>query len=131
MSVENLNFAELVRCVAHPIECNTYRVNANKALAWANGNAPPGVVPWRNIYDAQRHVYWSALLTREFGDSALARIWTDLHEVGEENAADVCMDQHNNRLGREIGTNLGPNATDSQIVVAILLNPNLQDSIGC
>lgn len=53
-------------------------------------------------YDAFRHVYWSWLLTREFGPEFSEKV-TDAHEVGatyESGTASRRMDLHNNSVGR-------------------------------
>ena len=50
--------------------------------------------------DAYRHVLWSYLLTRKFGDE-FAKIVTDAHEVLPTNTeAERAMDFHNNSIGR-------------------------------
>lgn len=53
-------------------------------------------------YDAYRHVYWSWLLTMEFGPDFSEHI-TDAHEIGatyESGTASRRMDLHNNAVGR-------------------------------
>lgn len=53
-------------------------------------------------FDAFRHVYWSWMLTREFGPEFAERV-TDAHEVGstyEFEEIDRVMDLHNNAVGR-------------------------------
>jgi hypothetical protein len=53
-------------------------------------------------FDAYRHVYWSWLLTREFGPEYAQRV-TDAHEIGptyETGTASRRMDLHNNAVGR-------------------------------
>lgn len=53
-------------------------------------------------YDAYRHVYWSWLLTVEFGPD-FSELATDAHEIGatyESGRANKRMDLHNNAVGR-------------------------------
>lgn len=53
--------------------------------------------------DAYRHILWSYLLTREFGESFAVKV-TDAHEkdsVLENTEAQEAMDYHNNALGRQ------------------------------
>lgn len=53
--------------------------------------------------DAFRHVYWSYLLTREFGPE-FAQVVTDAHEIGatyEKGEASRRMDLANNAIGRD------------------------------
>ncbi len=51
--------------------------------------------------DAYRHILWSYLLTREFGES-FAKMVTDAHEeTPNESAGDRRMDYNNNALGRQ------------------------------
>ncbi|MBE2216053.1 MAG: hypothetical protein IAE82_19425 [Opitutaceae bacterium] len=53
--------------------------------------------------DAFRHVYWSYLLTREFG-AEFAQVVTDAHEIGatyEKGEANLRMDLANNAVGRD------------------------------
>jgi hypothetical protein len=51
--------------------------------------------------DAYRHVLWSYLLMRRFGEDFAEQV-TDAHEVGDpaESAAEHKMDYHNNAIGR-------------------------------
>lgn len=56
--------------------------------------------------DAFRHVYWSYLLTREFG-ADFAQVVTDAHEIGatyERGEANRRMDLQNNAVGRDYAT---------------------------
>jgi len=55
-----------------------------------------------DLTNAVRHAAWSAKLTQEFGEDKAKRI-ADLHELGEEDTNDSIADQHNNKIGREIG----------------------------
>jgi len=62
--------------------------------------------------DAYRHVLWSYLLTREFGEEFALEV-TEAHEVGKtgNTRAETLMDHENNRTGREYaGLDIGEKA---------------------
>jgi hypothetical protein len=80
-------------------------------------------------YDAFRHVYWSWLLTREFGPEFSEKV-TDAHEVGatyEAGAAARRMDLHNNSVGRAYGL---ANVPEHEIVDRVYNDPNVVRSLS-
>jgi hypothetical protein len=80
--------------------------------------------------DAYRHVLWSYLLTREFGDK-FAEAVTDAHEQRPGNhPSELDMDVRNNRVGRAYANRGVPESeilervmTDPDVVRAPQLNP--------
>lgn len=111
------NPAEKALCKANPIDCLTYVSAANSALGWANGRAAQLGLPNAsdNLADAERHAFWSALLSKQFsythggiqGGVDRAKLWTDAHESSEWNMSESdhrssCMDWANNEIGRQI-----------------------------
>lgn len=80
-------------------------------------------------YDAFRHVYWSWLLTREFGPEFSEKV-TDAHEVGatyEAGAAARRMDLHNNSVGRAYAL---ANVQEHEIVERVYNDPNVVRSLS-
>lgn len=80
-------------------------------------------------YDAFRHVYWSWLLTREFGPVFSEKV-TDAHEVGatyEAGAAARRMDIHNNSVGRAYGL---ANVPEHELVDRVYNDPNVIRSLS-
>lgn len=83
------------------------RWKRKKALDRAyDAAAAAGTLPHNNIYDAIRHSYWSAMLTRDMG-RLRAKAWADAHEYTSTSHEETCMDQFNNEVGRRIATQLG------------------------
>jgi hypothetical protein len=75
-------------------------------------------------YDAYRHVYWSWLLTRQFG-AGFAEEVTDAHEVGatyEFGEASRRMDVNNNAIGRAYAQ---AGVSESDLIARILNDPGL------
>lgn len=86
---------------------------------------------WNNESDAFRHAYMQAYLTLRVGDIA-AEILGQYHEVvgnigNGQNKSEELMDQHNNRIGREIGNeirkeqggkNLNPDSATIKEIIA-------------
>lgn len=79
--------------------------------------------------DAFRHAYSSARLSQETSPvvaNALGHGWEMLAAVSREkdnvgtNAADIGMDLHNNRVGREIAGRLGDDATPQEVRDAVI-----------
>src|SRR5699024_12156287 len=57
--------------------------------------------------DATSHAAWSGRITFEY-DSKIAKTWTDAHELSSKYPDGTTMDQHNNKIGRNIGSNSSP-----------------------
>lgn len=73
-----------------------------------------------NEWDAIRHAYWQALL-RKHTTQLNAMAWAYAHEdVPNNPRTEVCMDEYNNQVGRQIGAN-NPNASDDQLLNLVLL----------
>ncbi|BET69397.1 hypothetical protein ASA1KI_43150 [Opitutales bacterium ASA1] len=75
-------------------------------------------------YDAYRHVYWSWLLTREFGPEFAERV-TDAHEIRptyEVSEASRRMDLHNNAVGRAYAL---ANVPEREIPQRVSSDPNV------
>ncbi|HEX9782257.1 MAG TPA: hypothetical protein VGA56_05930 [Opitutaceae bacterium] len=75
-------------------------------------------------YDAYRHVYWSWLLTREFGTEFSEQV-TDAHEIRptyETSAASRRMDLNNNAVGRAYAL---ANVPEGEIHRRVLTDPNI------
>ncbi|MGH8017555.1 MAG: DUF6973 domain-containing protein, partial [Opitutaceae bacterium] len=75
-------------------------------------------------YDAYRHVYWSWLLTRQFG-AEFSETVTDAHEIRptyEVTEASRKMDLHNNAVGRAYAL---ADLPEREIVQRVLTDPNV------
>lgn len=83
------------------------------SLAWA-ANEADGSSTHNNEFDAMRHALWSALLTLALGADG-AEAWTDAHEWGPLDPDEVCMDQHNNSVGRQIAFEVGGGVSDEEL----------------
>lgn len=133
LAQEKLNAKETALCLLNPSECGIYMAAANEAIAWANSEAVANNA-WpahNNMYDAYRHAYWSALLTKRMGSAARAQTWTDAHEWNSRNVYETCMDQDNNNAGRYIFSQLPSNSTDNDIKTAIKAFTNFTESPIC
>ncbi len=83
---------------------------------------------WRRDHtfpqDAFRHVYWSWLLTREFGPD-FSEEATDAHEIGatyESGATNRRMDLHNNAVGRAYAI---AGVSEQELVNRVRTDPNV------
>lgn len=97
-----LNDAEKTLCRANRTMCRGALVQAVGASAWARDQTPEeGTVDHNNKRDALRHARWQAGLARVFNET-YAKSWGDAHETSQAPTDPAsCMDQHNNRVGRE------------------------------
>jgi len=99
---EVMSAAEKEFCKAHMVECAHYAVISKIAIEWVKDEAAAeGVEPVNNKYDAMRHVFWSAALTKALGPER-AFAWTEVHERDAGNPEASCMDRYNNALGRTL-----------------------------
>jgi hypothetical protein len=101
-----MNETEKQFCRANRVECASVAPITMVALGFAEREAAlEGTVPIDNKFDAMRHVFWSAALTRALGaNRALA--WTEVHEQEEPpGSEETCMDRWNNNAGRAIAVN--------------------------
>ncbi|MEO7355321.1 MAG: hypothetical protein ABIZ70_13330 [Gemmatimonadales bacterium] len=99
-----MNRDEKWRCVTNVSRCGVIAVYASYAYEFAQDSATAhNAFPEDNIYDAYRHAIWSALIAQEFGQSE-AQWWGDTHEKYQpaSTADAVCMDLHNNSVGRSV-----------------------------
>lgn len=80
-------------------------------------------------FDAFRHAYASARATQELGGAIASTLgrgneWLAAavreNDVEQANAADIGMDLHNNKTGRDIAHRLGAHATPAQIRDAVI-----------
>lgn len=128
----NMNLKEKWMCVTHLDECALFTLVANEAINWAVDLAgDEGATD--NIYDAMRHAYWQAMMTRDLGPGR-AEAWGDAHEWGSDSPGRTCMDQYNNVVGREIAIEAGEWtswATLRQLVRDAADQNRLQDRPGC
>ena len=72
--------------------------------------------------DAFRHALASAITARDYGVLVAQQLGTGVELLGlakDNTLGQTLMDSENNRRGREIGQNLGPNATNDQIAEAV------------
>lgn len=99
-----LNGYEKLLCSANVSQCASKVIPAmREALAWAKAEAEAhGTNDIDNEYDAMRHAYWSAMLTRDIGVD-LATQWNIAHEKNPDTLDRHCMDAFNNGIGRSIG----------------------------
>lgn len=88
--------------------------------------------------DAFRHAYSSARATQEFGPEVANLLgrgneWlaaaTRENDNSNQNAADIGMDLHNNRVGREIAKKLGDDASPHAVRDAVLQAANKGDLV--
>lgn len=73
--------------------------------------------------DAFRHAFWNAYDTTQIG-SFVTKAFTDAHEWNSGNhPMETQMDIHNNQIGRDIGSLIGPAATSTyvknEVIIAI------------
>ena len=100
------------------------------ALEMASSNNDPTV---DNIYDARRHAFWSAMMAQEFGQTE-AKWWGDAHERYRptDEALSVCMDLHNNGVGRAIAASFnGVYHNILQVKAAVLASTSLRPAPEC
>ena len=112
--------AEIIACALSPLDCSKVRTARAEALEWIRTITPPGLAAHNNQFDAMRHAFWNARMTQSLG-AAEAEIWATRHETsssGPQN--EKCMDLYNNRIGRQIGTEVGPNGSMNQVQQAVL-----------
>ncbi len=112
--------AEIIACALSPLDCSKVRTARAEALEWIRTITPPGLIAHNNQFDAMRHAFWNARMTQSLGVGE-AEIWATRHETsssGPQN--EKCMDLYNNAIGRQIGTEVGPNGSISQVQQAVL-----------
>jgi hypothetical protein len=112
--------AEILACAVSPFDCNKVRTARAEALEWIRTITPPGLIAHNNQFDAMRHAFWNARMTQSLG-AAEAEVWATRHETsssGPQN--EKCMDLHNNLVGRQIGAEVGPNGSITQVQQAVL-----------
>lgn len=68
--------------------------------------------------NAAKHAYWSALLSRRFGEK-WAREFTTAHEGRPDSDLHEAMDMYNNEVGRKIAKD-NPNASEARLRALIL-----------
>jgi len=101
----------------HPIHAFYWGKNAIVAVVKMRGLYPDEKTFEGNEADAFRHVYWSALNSRDTGEE-LARAFGEAHEARPQLSADKEMDLFNNEIGFQVGTRLGKDASDNEILAA-------------
>jgi hypothetical protein len=100
----SLNRDEKWHCVADVQRCAAVGAYRSYAVQFALDSAIAHFASDRNtIYDGYRHALWSALMAQQFGQ-AEALWWGDTHEKYRpaDESGEVCMDKHNNSVGRAI-----------------------------
>ena len=116
---DKLTPREEVLFAAHPDKLERLRKSADYARAMATlayGRDPN--VP----EDAYRHVLWSYLLTKEFGDYFAKQV-TDAHESGSKNTpAQWRMDLNNNTIGRNYAAE---GCDESEILRRVMSDPHV------
>lgn len=94
----DINWDELVTLLSlNPIQLLKAKQVTEKAVEMTN-TLYPNQGNYQDDGDAFRHTYWSALLTRSFGDDFAISL-TSAHESGEPDGIDKDMDLHNNSNG--------------------------------
>lgn len=130
-----LNKDEKWRCIANVQRCVLVGAYRNYAREWADSLAAANntTQTWDNIYDARRHALWSALMAQEFGQEE-AHWWGDTHEKYRpaDEAPSVCMDLHNNSVGRSIAAGFnGVYHNLIQVKAAVLDAQGLEPEARC
>ncbi len=100
-----LNREEKKLCWANPMECIGVYHAKNMAEDFSNAEAQAdgATSAWNNKYDAMRHAYWNAVMTRALGEER-AEVWATAHEWGiPPTDPERCMDMFNNAVGRGVG----------------------------
>lgn len=119
----------------HCISVNSARMLAED-FAFAVAQADQFFGPLAdNKYDALRHAYWNAVMTRVIGRDR-AEAWATAHESEESPTnPSVCMDLSNNAIGRDVGASMtGSTYPEMQNVLLGMANanpPQLKLSPGC
>ncbi len=98
---DSMNEKEKELCWQSPGQCWRVGSYAQWALEWANQTGLEGA--GNGPQDAVRHAAWSATITLAFGAKD-AEKWTDAHEWDSASEDQTVMDQHNNAVGRRIGS---------------------------
>lgn len=102
-----MNAAEKELCKADRLKCVQAYDEALYAQVWARLKTPSDTSEVNNTRDALRHARWQAGLTKDV-DESYAEAWGNAHELDQSQTNDgVCMDKHNNRIGREVGRDGG------------------------
>ncbi len=96
------------------LEIRTYARRESNTARGKDGKVPE---------DAYRHVLWSYLLAREYGEE-FARQVTDAHEEGRtgNTAAERSMDLHNNSVGRNYA---GTGVPEDRILALVMADPDI------
>jgi hypothetical protein len=96
-----------VICAVGPMDalagrmCASYAWRALELSPYSEGNT--GEAPNNNEGDAYRHCVWSCCMARTIGAEQAETI-TDIHEDCNPNRPEEHeMDQHNNKIGRDVG----------------------------
>lgn len=100
---EPLTDKEKELCWDHPTQCYYVYQYSEWAENWAAQVEPVG--PENGPQDAIRHTAWSGRITLEY-NAEIAENWTDAHEWGSTHLDATVMDQYNNAIGRQIGSNV-------------------------
>lgn len=101
---DRLNRDEKWRCAQNVLRCGVIGVYATYASEFGDSAAIANNASNHNtVYDGYRHSLLSALIAQEFEPSE-AIWWGDTHEKYRPAAeqGEVCMDKHNNAVGRGI-----------------------------
>ena len=118
---DKLTRAEVDFVAYHPIQApplfriKTYAKNKARSAKETNPSLFEG---------SYRHVLWSYILTREFGES-FAKEVTDCHEIGDregESRATHDIDYHNNAIGRNYALQ---KISESEVLRKVLTDPNV------
>jgi hypothetical protein len=120
---------DFVTCGHHPIDCAKYvKPDADKAKSAASKLATQAQAQGKgngsahnNIFDAIRHAFWSALMARDIGQDE-AKEFGDAHEdpVTYQERLETCQDLANNSIGRGIGSRFAKDASDSDVLAAVV-----------
>lgn len=105
-----------------PYDAWRAKKDADAALRAARVSGLPGL--WNGPADAFRHAYWNCLMVKSIGYSQAKTVADTHEEFGKNHPNERLMDDHNNAIGRLLGSNAkGKDCAD--LVLQALKNGSL------